>query len=64
MAVDLNGRVAIVTGAARGIGRALVEGFVRSGARVVAATATPPAWKKRVPPTLKKSERSWQTLAR
>jgi NAD(P)-dependent dehydrogenase (short-subunit alcohol dehydrogenase family) len=37
MAVDLNGKVAIVTGAARGIGRALVEGFVRSGARVVAA---------------------------
>ena len=37
MASDLSGKVAIVTGAARGIGRALVEGFVRSGARVVAA---------------------------
>jgi NAD(P)-dependent dehydrogenase (short-subunit alcohol dehydrogenase family) len=34
---DLEDKVAIVTGAARGIGRALVEGFVRSGARVVAA---------------------------
>jgi NAD(P)-dependent dehydrogenase (short-subunit alcohol dehydrogenase family) len=33
----LESKVAIVTGAARGIGRALVEGFVRSGARVVAA---------------------------
>ena len=37
MTVDLSGKVAVVTGAARGIGRALVEGFVQSGARVVAA---------------------------
>jgi len=34
---ELSGRVAIVTGAARGIGRALGEGFVRSGGMVVAA---------------------------
>jgi NAD(P)-dependent dehydrogenase (short-subunit alcohol dehydrogenase family) len=34
---DLEGRVAIVTGAARGIGRALVQAFVEANARVVAA---------------------------
>lgn len=35
---DMTGRVVIVTGATRGIGRALAEGYVVSGAKVVATS--------------------------
>jgi NAD(P)-dependent dehydrogenase (short-subunit alcohol dehydrogenase family) len=40
---DMTGRVVIVTGGTRGIGRALAEGYVAAGAKVVVASRKPEA---------------------
>lgn len=39
LAADLGGKVAVVTGGGRGLGRAMTLGLVRAGARVVATAA-------------------------
>ena len=43
---DMTGRVVIVTGGTRGIGRALAEGYVAAGAKVVVASRKPDACKE------------------
>lgn len=41
--IDLSGAVVLITGGTRGIGRAMVEAFAKSGATVATCGRTPPA---------------------
>ncbi len=43
---DLTGRLALITGSSRGIGRAIAEGYAEAGARVI-VNGREPRWSMR-----------------
>jgi len=46
MDIQFDSQAVIVTGAARGIGGGIVEGFVERGAKVWAAMSWKPSWRR------------------
>jgi citronellol/citronellal dehydrogenase len=61
--LKLNGKVAIITGASRGIGRAIAIGFAQEGADVVVAARTEME-NPQLPGTIQKTAEDIQTLNR
>ena len=47
---DLSGRVAVITGISRGIGRELAYGFAEAGAKGISALFNQPDWYTFTPP--------------
>lgn len=62
--MDLKGKIAIVTGASRGIGKAIAIALAKEGADVVSASRTTDARPVRLPGTVDETARAVQALGR
>ncbi len=62
--MKLQGRVAIVTGSSRGIGKAIAIGFAEQGADVVVAARTEEVKNERLPGTIHETGREIEALGR